>query len=340
MPRRRSSPRRRSRSSPVRILPISHVDATEYLAPFPQRRVRRPVRIRLTEHTYPLESSPEQSWLPIAFRAFARIAGLIPVRDLLILGTGNGLDALAAMEIFDLRSLAVTDLFEESLSVSRENILAHVRDERATEISFHAGHLLSCVPPETRLDLLYENLPNIPATPEVALERGINTGRFFDATGLEVPPPFGDHLLALHHRLLGEALGHVRDGGGVLTALGGRIPDEVAFGLHRACGYVPHLVAFDVKVQAEPQLVLPGYRRVEDETGVEFRFYTTEAIEIVARGRRSGLDGEELATAVENDLRPLTMSAREAEERSRRGEAVAHSVLMIFGRRRASNDLL
>ncbi len=293
--------------------------------------------IDLTEHTYPLEPSPGASWLPIAFRAFARIAELIPVRDLLILGTGNGLDALGAAEIFDLRSLVVTDLFEASLSVSRENILAHIADEAAIELSFFTGDLLSDVPSETRVDLVYENLPNIPATPEIALDQGINTGRFFDATGLQVPPPFGDYLLALHYRFLCEARGNVRDGGGILTALGGRIPDEVAFGLHRACGYAPELVAFDVKVQAEPGLVIPGYRRVEDEQGVEFRFYAVEAIAIVADARRAGLDGAELAATVEDQLGRLSMSAREAEDRSRRGQPVAHSVLMIFGRPAGAN---
>lgn len=312
---------------------MPRVDATEYLAPYPTLRVRRPVWIELTEHTYPLEPSPQESWLPIAFRAFAQIAERIPVRDLLILGTGNGLDALGAAEIFDLDSLVITDLFEDSLAVSRGNILAHVEDEAGIALSFHTGDLLSGVPPQTRVDLIYENLPNIPATPEIALDQGINTGRFFDAAGLQVPAPFGDYLLALHYRFLSEAREYVRGGGGILTALGGRIPDEVAFGLHRACGYLPELVAFDVKVQAEPGLVIPGYRRVEDEQGVEFRFYAVEAIAIVADARRAGLDGAELAAKVEDQLKRLSMSAREAEERSRRGQPVAHSVLMILGRR-------
>ena len=35
------------------------VDATAYLAPLPRRRVRRPVRLRQSEATYPLEPTPE-----------------------------------------------------------------------------------------------------------------------------------------------------------------------------------------------------------------------------------------------------------------------------------------
>ena len=290
--------------------------------------------LRLTEHTYPLEPSPEQSWLPTAFRAFARLARRITVEDVLIIGTGNGLDALGAAEIFlDLRTLAVTDLYEESLSVAQENVLAHLEDTGDLELSFHAGDLLSCVPRERRFSLVYENLPNIPASAELELRHGALGGRFFEAGELEVPERFEAYLLALHHRCLREAWPRVREGGGVLTAIGGRMPHDVAFELHRACGYRPELVAFDVKLQVEPQLVIPPYSRAEARNGVEFTFYAAEAIELVSEGRRAGLDGQQLADAVEGDLRRLSMSAREAEDSARRGQPVAHSVLMIIGER-------
>ena len=308
-------------------------DGTAYLTPLPRRRVRRPVRLRLTEHAYPLEPWAEDAWLAVAFRAFTRIAAEGRVRDALIVGTGNGLDALGAIEIFDLRSLTVTELFEQSLAVARENIVAHLEDETSPELRFHAGDLLSCVPAEARFDLVYENLPNIPATPDIELERGINTGRFFREDGVEPPERFAGYLLALHHRCLRQAWPQVRPGGGVLTAIGGRVPDDVVFDLHRTCGYEPELVAFDVKAQGEPDLVVPGYSRAEEEGGVEFIFYAAEAVEAVARRRRAGLEGAELASAAAGDLRRLSMSAREAERRCRRGEHVAHAVLMVLGRR-------
>ena len=291
--------------------------------------------LRLTEHTYPLEPSPEQSWLPVAFRAFARLAHLMTVEDVLIIGTGNGLDALGAAEIIpDLRSLTVTDLYEESLAVARENVIAHLEDDGEVELSFHAGDLLSCLPPERRFSLVYENLPNLPAPAQTELRRGAIGGRFFDAGEVEVPELFEAHLLALHYRCLQEARAHLRADGGVLTAIGGRMSHDVAFELHRVCGYRPELVAFDVKLQVEPELVIPPYSRAEVQNGVEFSFYAADAIELVAERRRAGLDGQRLADSVEGDLRRLSMSAQEAEDRSRRGQPVAHSVLMIFGERR------
>ena len=308
------------------------VDATAYLAPYPVRHVRRPVVLEISEHNYPVESSPKDSWLPIAFRAFEVIEQREAVRDLLILGTGSGLDALGAAEIFDLRSLTVTELFAEGLDGARANILAHL-DRDVIDLAFCAGDLFEGVPAKTQFDLVYENLPNIPATPEIALELGTNTGRFFDATGLEVPEPYGDYLLTLHYLCLQAAWAHVRPGGGVLTAIGGRMANDVPFGLHRACGYEPELAAFDVKYQAEPALVLPGYRKAEQERGVRFRFYDAEAIQVVADARRPGLDGATLADQVESALERCSMTATEAEARDRAGHRVAHSVLMIVGRR-------
>ena len=308
------------------------VDATAYLAPYPRRRVRRPVRLRLTDDSYPLEPAPEQALLPVAFRAFAALRREMRVDDLLILGTGNGLDALGAAEIFDhLATLTVTDLHERSLAVGRENVLAHLADPGAIRLGFHAGDLLSCVPPGQRFSLVYENLPNLPAPAAADLRRGTLAGRFFDAGAAEVPEPFGAYRLALHHRCLRDAWPRLHSGGGVLTAIGGRMPHPVAFDLHRSCGYRPRLVAFDVKLQVEPDLVVPPYRDAEAEHGLPFTFYAPEAIGLVADARRGGLDGQALADAVAGELGALAISAREAAERTAGGQRVAHSVLMILG---------
>jgi methylase of polypeptide subunit release factors len=309
------------------------VDATAYLAPYPARRVRRPVLLRLDAHSYPLEPTPEQSWLPVAFRAFAHIAKRAPVEDLLLVGTGNGLDALGAAEILDLRTLAVTELHEPALAVARENVLAHLRDGHGIALSFHAGDLLWCIPEHRRFSLVYENLPNLPAPAGVSLAEGTIGGRFFDADAdpVAVPEPFAAHRLALHHRCLVQARPFLRDGGGVLTAIGGRVPHDVAFALHRACGYEPELVAYDVKLQVEPALVIPPYARAEAQDGVTFTFYAPEAIALVARARADGLDGQALADAVAAELAPLAMGAGEAEARTLRGQPVAHSVLMVLG---------
>jgi len=309
------------------------VDATAYLAPYGDRHVRRPIEVRLTEYTYPLEPSLEQSWLPIAFRAFERLARRRAFEHVLIVGTGNGLDALAAVEILDPRALTVTDLHEESLAVSRENVITHLVDPDSVALGFHAGELMSCVPGDRSFSLIYENLPNVTSSPSHDLRRGTIVGRFYPAAESGVPEPYARYMLDLHYRLLEQARPRLESGGGVLTAIGGRLPADVVYDLHRACGLRPELIAFDVKLQAEPELMVPPYRRAEDEQGARYTFYAPDAITIVADLRTSGLDGQPLVDAAASDLDRLSMSAGEAAARVERGLAVAHSVLMIFGER-------
>jgi hypothetical protein len=312
---------------------VTTVDATAYLSPYGRRRVRRPINLRLTEQTYPLEPSIEQSWLPIAFRAFERLARRRALEHVLIIGTGNGLDALGAVEILGPRSLTVTDLHEDSLAVSRENVIAHLVDPGSIALSFRAGDLMSCVPLARPFSLVYENLPNVTSSADHDLRRGTIGGRFYPPTETIVPEPYARYMLDLHYRLLEQARPRVERGGGVLTAIGGRMPDDVVFGLHRSCGLRPDLVAFDVKLQAEPRLMVPPYSRAESERGVAFRFYAAEAVGIVAELRAAGLDGQALLDAAAPDLDPLSMSAVEAGARVERGLPVAHSVLMVFGER-------
>jgi hypothetical protein len=307
------------------------VDVTHQLAPYRRGRVRRPVRLTLTDRTYAPEVADERSWIPPAFRAFARLAEVIPVRDLLVVGTANGLDALGAIEIFDLHSVTITDLFDDTVAAARDNIDEHLQPDAGVVVRDHAGDLLRCVPPDRRFCLVYENLPNIPAPDPARIEVGTNAASFLDSASYPVPQEFAPYLLALHYHCLEQARGRVRDGGGVLTSIGGRIPLEIAFGLHRSCGYAPRLVAFDVKVQTEAELIVPAYAEAERRTGLEFRFYDVDAIDVVRHARSSGVDGAELAAAVEADLGRLAISAQAALERQRRGILVAHAVFMIFG---------
>ena len=160
--------------------------------------------------------------------------------------------------------------------------------DRDLDLAFHASDLLAGVPPDTGFDLVYENLPNLPApTGDRAGARDQHrTVLRRAAAGVE--QGFDRYLLSLHHRCLLEARPHVRPGGGVLTAIGGRMPHEVAFDLHGANSFEPELLAFDVKRPVEPALVIPPYARAEESGDAAFTFYAAEAIDSSARpGRRA-----------------------------------------------------
>ncbi len=307
------------------------IDVTAFLTPYQGGRVRRPVNLVERPGSFPLELTPDDSWLAVTFRAFAGIAGRSDTRRVLIVGTGNGLDVLGAIEILDPDAVMATDVLPTSVEVARENVLAHLADPGAIALDFRVGDLLTCLPQDEPFGLIYENLPNIRATRDARLDTGLLAGRFFRAPELTVPERFEVALLALHHECLRQARPRIRPGGGVLTALGGRMPLGVAFDLHTSCGYAPELVAFDVKLQSEPELVVPGYADAERDYGVEFTFYAARAVEVAAEARSAGLEGEALYDAVQSELARDAMTAAEGLRRVRRGEPIAHSILMVLG---------
>jgi len=313
---------------------MMRLDATRYLQPYyRQCIVRNPAYLMVSDHTYSADELWEKSWLPITFRAFSRIASLIHVQDVLILGTGIGLDALGTIEIFDLKSLTLTDISQEVLSVAKENITSNIDAKAAPNIHFYFGDLFTCVPAEYQFCLVFENLPTVPPPPHIDLLQADNSAYYFAALGRQVPKVVEQHLLTSHYLCLHDAYSHVRLGGGVLTSIGGRAPFEVVFDLHRLCGYSPQLIAFDLKIQGEPERILPSYRAAEEAFGVSFKFYAPDALDVVATHRVSGLEGRQLFEAVRDQIEGYAMSTQEALDQVHRGKDVAHSVFMLFGQR-------
>jgi hypothetical protein len=315
---------------------LRQFDASEYLLPYRRGRVRYPVSLTISDHTYGPGYDPARSWIPIALRSFGRIARDIPVRDLLIVGTGSGLDALGALEIFDLKSLLVTDLFYENVAVAQKNVLEHL--EANVDVEFVCSDLFENIPGGRRFCLIYENLPNIPSSGGIQLEHGINAASFYSPRLNMVPLRFESCRLSLHYLCLRASYPRVRRGGGVLTSIGGRLPLEIAFDLHRSCGYAPELVVFDAKIQSEPDSMLPAYSAAEEETGLTFVFYALEALPLIAAWRKAGFEGLALAEAVRTELVGFAMTARDALRRWRRGQPVAHTVFFILGRQESGDE--
>lgn len=313
------------------------LDVTQYLNPFYSKHaVCHPAFLNIADHTYSADESLEKSWIPIIFRAFSKIASITQVRDVLIIGTGIGLDALGAIEIFDLNSITLTDISEDVVSIARENIISNINERTAPEIHFYIGDLFSCLPSEQQFSLVCENLPTVPAPEHINLRDADNAANYFDMRGRSVPESIAQYLLASHYLCLRDAYNRVRLGGGVLTSVGGRVPFEVVSDLHRLCGYSPQLVAFDLKIQSEPGRILPSYCAAEEAFGVSFKFYIPDALNIVAFHRTSGLDGQELYEAVSHQLEAYALSAREALDLFRQGKSIAHSAFMLFGQRLGS----
>ena len=232
-----------------------------------------------------------------------------------IVGTGNGLDALGAAEIFDLRTLAVTDLHEAAVAVARENVLTHLEDPGALRLTFHAGDLLACVPAAERFSLVYENLPNLPAAPAArpaarhARRPLLRCGRRRRPGAVRRLPPRPAPPLPARRapaparrrrRAHGDRRAHAaRASPSTSTAL--RLPPA------------PRRVRRQAPGRGRPRR--PALPRRGGRARAAVHVLRARGDRARRRARDGGLDGRALADAVAPDLARLAMSAGEAADR-------------------------
>ena len=197
----------------------------------PCQRLSSTLRLHLTEHTYvPKVAVPRSDWVTtVALPAFQAYRTRYPERveggTVGVVGTGAGLDALAAIEILAPARVVVTDVHQEVVSWAVHNIQANLRAPHTVQVEGLVGDLGEpFLARHVPCDVLYENLPNIPLPAGLDLLRSHHSAHFVHDTGEAVPPNVAEHLLGLHWRLLCQASLLLTATGHLLCAIGCRRP--------------------------------------------------------------------------------------------------------------------
>ncbi|HPG18576.1 MAG TPA: hypothetical protein PK392_12265, partial [Opitutaceae bacterium] len=90
------------------------------------------------------------------------------------IGTGTGLDALAAIETLSATRVGITDVHDDVVRTASANITDNLLNPSAITLEAGFGDLLSPLAHlQPRYDLIYENLPNVPINDaaQIASER-------------------------------------------------------------------------------------------------------------------------------------------------------------------------
>lgn len=204
-----------------------------------QRRIRQQLEVTMSQHTYlPKLDSSRSDWVATAaipaFRALDVSQGA--VRSFCSIGTGVGLDALAAVEILGPSRVVVTDLHQDVVDCAAANIRRNLRDASAVEICAYAGELATPVQRAgMKFDLIYENLPNMPLALDQDLDAGQTSSTFFQATEKDRPAVVVKNLLELHFDLLSDVRRYLNEGGRVVSVIGGQGTLEAPSGDAYAC---------------------------------------------------------------------------------------------------------
>lgn len=317
-----------------KVIPHNRVqiDTAEFFRLNNTSRIRRKAIISLSDRSYlPKAEDPRSDWVAsVTVPAFLALAQTnLEVKDFCTIGTGTGLDALAAIEILSARNIVITDLHEDVVSLARQNIIQNTYPNDGLTVYAGVGDLLYPLEEEQFvLDLIYENLPNIPIYDDGNLKEGQTSSTFIANRSEEIPAFINRYLVTLHYLALKQAYPLLRDEGHILSSIGGRIPLEIIERLGTECGYSSEILTFTWKRQSESEEVIGGYAKWEQEGFGPFRFYPAQiladtfgSIEDVAAGAQ--------ARAIEYALSRHEMTACEALEAMKSGVQIGHTVAVL-----------
>ncbi|KNE81221.1 MULTISPECIES: class I SAM-dependent methyltransferase [Streptomyces] len=294
-------------------------------------RVRSSIGLKLSDHSYlPKADEPRADWVASvavpAFKTLARMGFLAP--KFCTIGTGAGLDALAAVELLQARTIGFTDLHEDVLGHARENIRSNLLQQDVELIGGSGDILAPLAGKLSNVDVVYENLPNIPMTGSADLADGQTSSTFITERSEEIPGFAEKNLVALHYLALQQAHPVLRIGGRVLSSIGARIPLSEILTLSGAAGYNGTILTYTWKVQSEPHEVVGGYAQWEREGLGPFHFYPVSVLRDAFRDVSAAAAGAQ-ALQLERELSPYEISAVDALAMVESGERVGHTVAIL-----------
>jgi hypothetical protein len=308
--------------------------AEPYLSAPSVHRTRAEYDIEIAERAYPPDLADlKRDWVSsVAAPAFAILARRrLPEqrRRFCTIGTGSGVDALAAVEILGAQRIAITDLFEDVVAIAAANIRANLAEGAAVEISAGVGDLLTGLPAEAGpFDIVYENLPNLPVAEASAIAIGRTSGAHLAPRSETVPDFVARQHLTLHWLALAAALPWLADDGLVLSTIGSRVPLATLVDMARSAGYAARMLTYGWKLQSDADELIPTHAAHEAEGFGPFRFYPAE----VLRAAFDGADPEAAgmrAFEIEAALASSGLNAAQALDAHRRGVLVGHTYVVL-----------
>ncbi|XBS69127.1 hypothetical protein ABK905_22060 [Acerihabitans sp. KWT182] len=208
-------------------------------------------------------------------------------------------------------------------------ISLRILQKNTVEVIALAGDLLTPVLDiNEKIDLIYENLPNIPTFDNIDVEQGQNSSTYIEKRNEFVPSFISKYLITLHYLALIEAKKVISSSGDILSVIGGRIPIKVMLETSKLAGYTGAIHLITWKKQSEPEDVINGYLEWENEGYGPFHFYPIEKLEEVFHENRY-YTGNKYALEIEEKLSPFILSPQKALSYIKHGKEVGHTVVVL-----------
>ncbi len=291
-------------------------------------RVKSHLNVRLTEQTYqPKQHRPLADWVVrVATPAYQSVARSgQEVKTFCTVGTGSGLDALAAIEILDPSLVLATDLQADVVDCALGNIRRNLALAGPT-IRGESGDLAEPVRrSRVRFDLIYENLPNIPLPAHLAIDDDQASSSYYENRG-DLPAEIEHDLLSLHYLMLLQSRSCLSEGGTILSSIGARRPLRSIFRMAERAGVTAEPLIYTWKIQSEAEEVIEGYAQHESRSGERFAFFRPQDVEEAFADLSPG-EAARNAEEIEQRLERQAMSATRALDML--PDDVAHTAVVL-----------
>lgn len=315
--------------------PSSHqrFDARRYFGAAQLTRITDQVEIELADRAYlPDLADLKRDWVASvaapAFRVLARNRAR-PTRAFASIGTGSGVDALAAIELLGAEVVGITDLFDDVVAAAVRNVRRNVRAEATVTLHAGAGDLLAPLSGAgVKFDVIYENLPNLPVDRNRNIETDKTSAAFLAPRSEAVPDFVSDWLLTMHYLALVQARHFLTTNGVVLSTVGARVPLEALAQMSRSAGLAPRVLTYGWKVQADADDVISTYATWERQGLGPFRFYKADALAAAFADLDPGEAGA-IAAEIERSLAGEQFSAVAEWEAHRSGARIGHTYVVL-----------
>lgn len=304
------------------------------------------VKIKETSGMYPYKNNVENNWAYFSAKGLKRFKEILEQNKKTfssagIVGIGSGVEGMVATEIFkkQLKKLIITDIDNEILDGAVENIKNYIKiycKNTKTKLVPLVGSF--CEPirrAKQKVDFIYGNIPNLPATGKEDLERGAEKGTFVPASLYNKYKPAKEFIawaLAAQYAYLVGAKKILNNGGAVITELGGRVPIKIINKLFNKCGFKMEEIIVGFKEQTEALIDFVGYSRLEKKYGVQFEFYKCkESIALLKKLKIKNPTHKITGDEIKKLLLPYKISASEALLLYKKGIKIGHTVHLFKG---------
>jgi hypothetical protein len=310
------------------------VNTETYLGVRQPDRIKPKLELVLSNHSYPPRVKDLASdWVAHvavpAFKLYRRQHGNAPIESFCSIGTGSGVDVLAASELLGAWRVGLTDVHEDVVATATDNIARNHLPGRPLVIEAGFGDLLAPLKRfNRRYALIYENLPNVPLSNRADLAAERKSSTHVPPRAEKIPELVRQQMLDLHYLALGQARDFLAPGGAVLSILGARVPLEVFLTLGRLAGYAPSFLTYAWKVQADPEEVIHDHAQKQKEGFGPFYFYRAAVLEQTFATLDPATSGAR-ALEIERSLQPDRLDAASAYELLLRGERIGHTVAVL-----------